>query len=501
MNLVRRSVAAKILLTFAFVAIGMGVVVYLGTKAVADVAGGFRASHVVESAARKAEATSYNIRMSETQSALQQAEMLNPDGSNMHRGDVAAFEAALKHLEDVATRPWEVEAIAGVQATYDAWTKVDTEIATRWGAGDVKGATTLATTTSNDLGDRIAGGLSDIADRANAEASAAASSTQTAATAEMYLVGGGVLLLGLLAFGILIRSIRNGLRAVLDRLERLASVEVADVASAMEAMSHGDLTVSVVASTDRIEHYGTDEIGRAAEATNVIRDQTVSTVDTYNRMRGELATMIGSISEVASTVSATAEQLSATAAEAGDTVKAIAAAIGDVAVGAEKQAAMVSEAKHITAEATETAAAAHDAAAQGAGTTDKIVAIAEQTNLLALNAAIEAARAGEHGRGFAVVAEEVRKLAEYSASTIGETRQAFDGLSASVDQVAALVGRIAETTEEIDRVAIESSATSEEVAASANEASGSADEIASATLSVAQSAERLEQIVSGFRTR
>lgn len=100
--------------------------------------------------------------------------------------------------------------------------------------------------------------------------------------------------------------------------------------------------------------------------------------------------------------------------------------------------------------------------------------IADQTNLLALNAAIEAARAGEHGRGFAVVADEVRKLAERTQKSLGESNATVSVIVQSIHDTAEVMvqnadelGRLGQKAKLAERMISETTANIEKTALSA----------------------------------
>jgi methyl-accepting chemotaxis protein len=187
--------------------------------------------------------------------------------------------------------------------------------------------------------------------------------------------------------------------------------------------------------------------------------------------------------------------------------------------------------------------------AQIATIVETIRGIAEQTNLLALNAAIEAARAGEHGRGFAVVAEEVRKLAEGSARAANEVAQNVQAIRGRISEVVGTMGRSTEKVADVEEVSrgadsaleqilaavdgvrlaanqveeaavrnsqamsgVESALTdvsttsethaaaAEEVSAAAEEQSAATQEMSASSAELLHAAERMRELVSGFKT-
>ena len=233
------------------------------------------------------------------------------------------------------------------------------------------------------------------------------------------------------------------------------------------------------------------------------------------------------ISEAASDLSRRTEQQAASLEETAATLDEITGTVMRTAEGSTDAHQIVAAAKDeadrsvgLVNRAVDSMSAIQASAGQIGQIVGVIDEIAFQTNLLALNAGVEAARAGDAGRGFAVVAQEVRALAQRSASAAKEIRLLIGASSRQVDagvdlvgqtgaaltHIADLVGRITGIVESISASAQEQATGLQQVNTAVNQMdqvtqqnAAMVEQSTAASVSLANEAAELSRSMAQFR--
>ncbi len=293
-----------------------------------------------------------------------------------------------------------------------------------------------------------------------------------------------------------IGQLLNSMKAMVVNLKGLAG--------AAERISHGDLTGSVKALSEK-DVLGTSLTNMLEKLNKVVAD-VKNASDNVAGGSQQLSAGSEQMSQGTTEQAASAEEASSSIEEMNATIKQNADNASQTEKIALKSAMDATESGKAV---NETVSAMKDIASK----TSIIEEIARQTNLLALNAAIEAARAGEHGKGFAVVASEVRKLAERSQSAAGEITklsttsvevaekagQMLAKLVPDIHKTAELVQEITAASKEQTQGADQINAAIQQLNQVIQQNAGASEEMASTAEELSSQAEQLRDTIEFFK--
>ncbi|MDQ1183243.1 methyl-accepting chemotaxis protein [Agrobacterium larrymoorei] len=207
-------------------------------------------------------------------------------------------------------------------------------------------------------------------------------------------------------------------RFALSVNELVTSVDrgVAETNRVVAALADGDLTESMQGDFRGVFLELQRNVNVTMESLRSVMMEVRSAIDMIKSGAGELRIASDDLSK-------RTEQQAASLEETAAALEEITSAVKNSTTRSTKASDMVVQARQSTEQSSNVvrnAVSAMGRIEQASNEIGNIInvidEIAFQTNLLALNAGVEAARAGEAGKGFAVVAQEVRELAQRSAT-------------------------------------------------------------------------------------
>jgi methyl-accepting chemotaxis protein len=188
--------------------------------------------------AQQAIAAAFNIRVSAGQNVALGGRIKNPDGSDMHTGDIAAYTSAFAKLKSAAASAGDRAEVAKVGAAYAAWTPIDRRLsALAVTPGRQAAALELLNGGHNAAGDALSAALDDASATMKAEAAQGAASAKSAAQLTM----GALALLALLAGGTGAFLLSRWIRPLRRMAEAANGIAVGDVQQTVGVSSDDEI--------------------------------------------------------------------------------------------------------------------------------------------------------------------------------------------------------------------------------------------------------------------
>ena len=264
-------------------------------------------------------------------------------------------------------------------------------------------------------------------------------------------------------------------RSEQDKLMQALSKMVAGLRSMFKDLANSANTVS--SSSTELSAIS-KQMSAGAEQTSMKANGVASAVEEMSTNMSSVAAATEQASTNISIVATSTEEMTAT--------------IGEIAKNSEKArsitAGAVEQANQATTKITELGKAARDIGK----VTETISSISAQTNLLALNTTIEAARAGAAGKGFAVVANEIKELAQQTASATEDIGTAWT-IQSSTSVTVTDIEQVSHVIQEVSEIVATMAAAIEEQSVVTKDIANNVAQAAQGTQEVSQ---RLSQTSS-----